>query len=344
MAAVSHHRVVLLLRLGNPDGGTMPAIVRGRLVELQQRATRRSLALAAELVRLVRAFRTAKLDVLTLKGAPLSVQLYGDPCRRAARDIDLLVRPADLTAAAALLHGLGYRDGAGHEETGHKHAELYHPGLDSVVELHVSFDECDAAFPIARLRPFETAVTVAIGGEAVATLAPAAALTFAAFHGAHHFWRRLLWVADMAAAARNPATDWESAFALARRVGVEGFLTLGATLAHDLLGAPLPDPLTRSPYELARARHAAANLRWALAKPLPPSESEMIHHLGRFRWLAWELRLFNRPSNRLELLRYRMRPSETDRRLVRLPRPFRFLYYGLRAARMLAEALPRQRH
>lgn len=76
-----------------------------------------------------------------------------------------------------------------------------------------------------------------------------------------------------------------------------------------------------------------------LTGPLLKEETEAIRRMGRFRWLAWELGLCNRMANRLALLGYRIRPSLIDRRLVRLPSRFGFLYYGVRMGRVFIESL-----
>ncbi len=338
LEAVRHHRVAPLMG-GILDDADCPDGIRTALAELRRQAVGQSISLAAELVRLIRTFRAAKIDVLALKGTALSVMLYGDPCRRAGRDIDLLVRSGDVAAATALLHRLGYENSSRIGMQIDKDLELRHPGLGCIIELHTGLDECEGMLPLSLLNPFDTAVMVTVGGERIPTLAPDVALVFAAFHGAHHFWRRLFWLADIAAAAHNRTTDWPAAFALARRVGVEGHLAMGTVLAHELLGAPLPELLAEAPHRLAAARRASARLHPLLTGPLLKEETEAIRRMGRFRWLAWELGLCNRMANRLALLRYRIRPSLIDRRLVRLPSRFGFLYYGVRMGRIFIESL-----
>jgi hypothetical protein len=77
--------------------------------------TRRQGALL-ELVakRLTRALADVGVDSLMLKGAFLGEAIYGDPGRRAAGDIDLLVAPENLRRAVAVAQQAGYGEPADH--------------------------------------------------------------------------------------------------------------------------------------------------------------------------------------------------------------------------------------
>lgn len=335
---VRHHRIAPLMDSVLMLDERVPGTFCDGLIRQKRRAAERALAHSGEVIRLTKAFHAAGITVLTLKGVPLSVQLYNEPGRRAGNDIDLLVRSAQMPEATRLLRDQGYSEDASGPVMSHKDIALRHPGLGIMVELHDALDECAGAFPIEVFRPFETAVIVPVGDEEILTLALPQAIVFAAFHGAHHFWRRLLWLTDIATACHSQKVNWPDAFALARCMGVESHLVLAVTLAHDVLGVPLPPSLLRSPRKLAAARRAGQGLRPLLIGPPLDSEAAGILAMGRFRWLIWELRLFNAFRNRWALLRYRLQPSEIDRRQIILPRFLGFLYYLIRLQRILSEA------
>src|SRR5262249_49694292 len=113
LAGARRHRVAPLLLAGLRASLGVPAAV---LAELRRQALadpRRSLAQVAEVALLQRAFAEAGVRVLFLKGVVLSAQLFGDAAMRDARDIDLLVDPADLTRAEKILAAAGYRSAMG---------------------------------------------------------------------------------------------------------------------------------------------------------------------------------------------------------------------------------------
>jgi hypothetical protein len=97
-------------------------------VEQAVAKTRRQGALL-ELVamRLTRAFAVAGIDSMMLKGAFLGEAIYGDPGRRAAGDIDLLVGPNDLSAAVEIARRTGY--GAPSDHVGSDGLPLLHYAL-----------------------------------------------------------------------------------------------------------------------------------------------------------------------------------------------------------------------
>src|SRR5215467_473684 len=65
-------------------------------------------ALFNELARLLEAFADAQVDAIPFKGPVLAFQAYGDFGLRTFRDLDFLVRDADLGRAISILRNLGY--------------------------------------------------------------------------------------------------------------------------------------------------------------------------------------------------------------------------------------------
>ncbi len=79
------------------------------LTDEDARNLRRIERLLEELRAALRALAGAGVPVMPLKGAILATRPGVDPFRRPMADLDLLVGPADLTAARATLERLGYR-------------------------------------------------------------------------------------------------------------------------------------------------------------------------------------------------------------------------------------------
>ena len=104
------HRLAPLVLGGleSCDSADLPAGVIEELRRQTLAAVQRSLAQIAELTRLSRLFAAGGIRFLTLKGVVLSAQLDGKGGQRGARDIDLLIDPAQLAAAEAVLAHAGY--------------------------------------------------------------------------------------------------------------------------------------------------------------------------------------------------------------------------------------------
>ncbi|WP_207459225.1 nucleotidyltransferase family protein [Azospirillum sp. SYSU D00513] len=339
-----HHRVAPLLGPALDPAVAMPERIRAALALLRQRTAMQILARNAEMLRLVGALEGEGIEVLVLKGAPFAIQIHGDPNGRASRDIDLMVRPEAEEAALALLNRLGYRSTAADdpERAGLapvNEVELVHPVSGHCVELHTRFIADDRLFPMAVVRPFETAVTMTVAGRAVRIPAPETALCFAALHGTKHLWRRLFWAADMAAAARRESIDWTAVLDLALRTNTERHLALGLHLAQELFGTPVPSPVLALPSAMRAARRALALLPPVIDGDGLANDVDAIARVGGLRYLWWEFRLYRRLSAGLAVLGMHARPTLKDRAAVALPPWLDGLYYLVRVFRIVGGSL-----
>ena len=88
---------------------SLPEAVDTQLSQAAMFTVLESMRAEAELALLHLAFDAEQLPFLLLKGAALAPTLYGDVSLRPFSDLDILVRPAERTCAASILHRQGYR-------------------------------------------------------------------------------------------------------------------------------------------------------------------------------------------------------------------------------------------
>lgn len=255
LAGARRHAVAPLLLAGlQASDAAVPDAVIDELRREAHAAARHSLAQTAALTRLCRRFAELGLRVLVLKGVPLAQHLYGDPGLRSARDIDLLVDPADADAAGAVLL-----------ETGHRQIETFLPGRTRAfhrrwfkettydhpdygrVELHHRLTD------LAELVPWDFAALwrardkVRLGDVAVLVLGGRHLACYLCAHAAEHAWQRLRWLTDLAALLREPS-ELAIALAAAEEAGLAAAMLHAVMLAHDWLGLPVGENI------LAQAR------------------------------------------------------------------------------------------
>ncbi len=334
--AVRHHRLVL------PLG---PSLLRHLpTAELQETATRfyrRQLHRA-----MLRAHLTATLaarlaadgvPLVSFKGTSFSALLGLPPTARGGRDIDLLVRPADVPCLARHLTDLGLQRVP--EE--HPWAESWYrpaanPSLLMLIEVHTRLTD-PGMLPLTADQIIAQAVPVGINGQPVLTLPPTLALPYAAYHGFNHAWARLFWVKDFADAARAPAglIDWEACWRSAETLGLQHFLGQAVALAQDVFHTPRP---ALSAYHAPLYSRATPLFLpgWTLPLPTVP-ETAFGRFLrgGALRFFYWSIRL-STGWRRLYPLVLMLRPTALDRGLIALPRWLAWLYWGLRPFRLLA--------
>jgi hypothetical protein len=245
-------------------------------------ATRR---LECVLERLLPRFQAARAPVVVLKGMALARRLYPELALRPISDIDLLVRPEDLTRWEPALRAEGFEPEMSKSEPLSKHVlrfrEMqFRDARGQMIEAHVALCRYPAyrqAFAPRALWGAARPLPGAAGGALA--LAPDDELAFLCLHYAvQHRIGRLIWLTDVAEIARRipDAQAWD---ALAEQVAIRGVAApVAVTLAHAraLLDAPVPDATLerlRSAALEPAERHAWASatrsmsgLRWYLSQ------------------------------------------------------------------------------
>jgi Uncharacterised nucleotidyltransferase len=82
-------------------------------------------------------------------------------------------------------------------------------------------------------------------GFSVRTLAPDDLFAYLCVHGAHHFWSRLKWLADVNALLASTHADIEHLYRHAQKIGAGLCAGQALLLCHRLLGLNLPASLFR---------------------------------------------------------------------------------------------------
>ena len=177
-----------------------------------------------------------------VKGPVLAAHVYDRADLRSYKDVDVLVRPAELGAAMAALEAAGctvidrnwtlLRKRA----LGEVHV-LTPTGL--VVDLHWSLlnrEKLRRTFAAGTDAVLDRSVEVALGGRPVRTLDPFDTVVHLAVHAAMSGGDRLVWLKDIEQAVRHVGGEWDELADRARRWRAQ--LLVGAMLGRTsrLLG------------------------------------------------------------------------------------------------------------
>jgi hypothetical protein len=318
-----------------------------------QSNTAKILRLAGELRRLMDQFDQAKIPVIGFKGIVLSAQVYGDLSLRDAGDLDLLVNRHDIVRAADLLVSLGHRpffptstpkETAYLENLTTRRRERY---LLSHCEHHLVYDATSLNVDLhwaMSLREFSVSLDVEgiwnrarherIAGREMLTLSDEDLLVVLCLNGAKDCWERLDRVCDVARLLAKSADtlNWPGVFAHATQAGVARMLRVGLHLASTLLGAPLPDSaeaFVESDPRIPQICHAITE---TLLTPQPTEPSAPAR-------AAFDLRLRERWSDRIDYCLAHLRPGVGDWAAVPLPDSLSFLHYLIRPFRLAGRHL-----
>ena len=186
--------------------------------------------------------------MIFVKGTTLSVLAYGAIGVKSAKDIDLLAPHEDFLRACQVLTSLGYERRTPEPELSdaqfrrfmrHSHEAMFvHPGLGMVVDIHPSLVENPLLLPDLGLASPRQTVRISDGIE-LPTLALGPLFSYLCVHGAIHHWKRLKWLADVAALIGSDTAEIESLYREAVALGAGRCPAVALLLCHELLGTPL---------------------------------------------------------------------------------------------------------
>jgi len=132
-----------------------------------------------------------------------------------------------------------------------------------VVELHWAITSQTFYFPLDPASLWEQVETVSLKGAPVCNLSTEDLLFVLCIHGAKHHWGKLMWICEVAELLRTycKKIDWIRLTQRASSLGGARMLSLGVLLAHDLLGAKVPEDVLQRMQAEPKAPFLAAEVR-----------------------------------------------------------------------------------
>lgn len=334
---VTRHRVAGLVADGlrRADIAVPPAIAARAAT-----AARQALNMARETVRLQRAFDSAGISVMFVKGATLAMLAYRDLSVKQSWDIDLLVDRDNIIPARRLLEGLGYsaaERNLSDERLLHflphgKELAFTHEALGISVELHWRLFTNAGLLPdIGIATPMQE---VSLGGQNIRTLAEEPLFAYLCMHGAIHGWARLKWIADLnALIGEADQGRIERLYASAVRSGAGRTAAAALLLCQRLFDMAPRHGLPRS---LRGDRHVAFLESTALRSVGHGSGAEEIgpHSSTSLRLIFSHFFLVPGAAYAWSQVREKW-VSPKDRIAIHLPAALHFLYHFIRVPTFL---------
>jgi Uncharacterised nucleotidyltransferase len=331
------HRVLPMLYLRLADvGPAVPPEVQERLRTEYHRNMFHSLANAAELIGVLKAFEHEMIPAMPFKGVVLGASAYHDLTTRPAGDLDVLINYRHLRQATALLKKRGYelKTPLQPDETSalpylyEYHFERQADGM--VVELQWSLELTHSRFRrnLGMDWVWPKRQTATLAGAEVPDMSPEITLLVLCMHGSKHVWSRLIWISDVAQLlVSSPGLDWKEVVEEAKHSGLWRALALGVLLAHRAAGAKVPQAVLRrfesDTTACSLTQHIQQNLFVA-----PGSTPK-----GR---LPYNIKLMGfRDRVRLLMSLDFLRPNEHDRAVLPLRKSLSPLHYLIRPFRLL---------
>jgi hypothetical protein len=295
----------------------------------------RSLRMAAELARILKAMQAAGVAAIAFKGPVLAHLAYGDLALREFTDLDIFVPRSQLPTALGLLAADGYGKTSAAWNIGFSGAceiVLQRRDAECEVDLHWLFSS-PYFLPFDPVRAVDRSIVLRAGGLTARTLCPEDQLLYLCIHAAREGWEMARFPCDVSGIVSRCAVDWDDVVRQAQGTGCWRALAAGLDLAHSLCEAPIPSEVWRRvEQDQAVARISAQARLWLAHRVIDPSGKPggaMLHLRtieslrGRFRYL-W---------------RRALQPNQKDAEWMRLPESLFAAYYLVRPLRLAGKAL-----
>ncbi|MGH9873632.1 MAG: nucleotidyltransferase domain-containing protein [Pyrinomonadaceae bacterium] len=293
--------------------------------------------LTGEMVRLLELFEASQIPAVPYKGPAIGVGIYGNLALRQFADLDILVPDKDVWKATELLIGQAYQ--AHFTIPARKQSSFIRLGYvrlfkhkteTTTVELHWRLAPrfFGAEFDTSRL--WQSARRLELQGSRVRVPSPEDLILMLCIHGAKDCWEKLEWVCGLAELVRSETeVDWPRVLGQAKEIRCLKIASLGLVLAHEMLDAPIPaDVLGQfsSRKQLDSLVDQTARRFFSENPGALPLTRRVKFHLAMKDSLGAKFSYCARLA---------LTTTPVDWELVQLPEAVSFLYFPLRALRLL---------
>jgi Uncharacterised nucleotidyltransferase len=339
-----HHAVLPLVNryLSYECSSVMPADAMSKIRTQSQLVALYNRHLTAELVRLTGLLKAAGIAAIAFKGPVLAAMAYGSIDLRQFVDLDILVRQTDLPRIAEILTAERYlsphtrREGLATGYFQEYEDAFFAAGRIGAIDVHWKITPRSFRFAPDEEFFWRRAQAVELEFGTVTAIAPEDLLLFICVHAAKHGWVQLGSICDVAETIRaRPAIDLMAILDQATTLGSRRIFLTGIYLAHELVGAPIPEDLVA----IARNDRAVRALARRIALQLFNETSHRDTNIDP--WMV-PLRSIEGPRARIHyIVRRMLAPTMGDYELIPLPRPLFPLYWAIRPFRMAVQYGPR---
>jgi hypothetical protein len=291
----------------------------------------RNMRMSAELLKIMRFFKSREIEALAIKGPALAHIAYGDITQRQFGDLDIFIKRKDFRTITEWMQQNGYKplypvDTYHHQRVLfdlHNDCPFYDTKHSLAVEIHWDFFK-KLALPTQKLCPWEHIRTVTLNSQKLTTLSNESHLLYHALHGSKHLWERFVWIVDIDRFIRNVDNiDWDRLIQMADTLGARRMFLLGPSLAAHYLDTPLPPHIKTLCHE-AKLDPFIDFIDKELHSDTPTPEGSLV------KWKKI-VALRDTPYYKLlTIIEFLFRPGINERRMLVLPDSLFWLYWIIR--------------
>ena len=336
LAAALDHGLIGPLHSYASKAGGIPENIRGSIRSAALTQAVHNFQLAETLIEILHSFRDCSVEVVVLKGPAVALIAYEQIATREFIDLDLLVRPEDLSRARAVLGQLGFRQvSEDPRKLGSEKDIQFIRDIDGMlVELHWALNPPPTRFPIELTGIWNRLQSIYFQNEPIRTLALEDTLLTLCIHGSKHDWASFKWLFDIAGILKNKGNTLDCSALLERckTAGCTRALFVSLRLASTLFAVKPPDAIAMQMTDVSICT-LAERFKVSLIGNQPLSQSDLLAYHIQIHDRFWD-RLFVAVTMTVHdaprLLPAAVSPRITNGPLRFVTRPVRLLQlYGL---------------
>lgn len=246
----SHGLAGLALEHAAQRGETFPPLIARCLAHAAALVASNNQRMLCSLERMLKASAGDRVHVLLLKGAPLSLMVYGARNLRPMGDVDLLVKAHELPGMHRALAGAGFQRGMPllredfFPKFYYEEEWLSNDTPPARVDLHV---RPFRPLRFARIMPddalFDGARTLYVGSQAALVPRPELMLVHLAVHAAFHGCSRMIWLYDIVRFVSHyrDRLSWDDVVRVANSWSLAWPMLVCFDRVNELFGSVVPD-------------------------------------------------------------------------------------------------------
>ncbi|RCJ40610.1 hypothetical protein A6770_37710 [Nostoc minutum NIES-26] len=345
LETAAQHGVIPLLyqNFKNIYPETVPQNIHKQLREYFHTNAINNLYRTQELHNLLNLFEKNQIPAISFKGPVLAALAYGSLALRQFADLDILIHKQDAIKVRELLISQNYHliveqlsNATDAEEAIYLQSACEYNFLKNdgrvAVEPHWGFAKRKLCISFNPDPLWQRLIEVSLVDKTVRTFSVEDSLLVTCINGAKDYWNSLKTICDVTELIRaHQDIDWDAVIEQARIIGCQRILFLGLFLAHEMLGAALPERVWQNIQTDAAIKPLAHEVRQRLFTNV----AQTPKHFGD-NFSIWDIKVRERLRDKLwYCFNLVFSPNEGDAAFLPLPQYLHFMYPLVRQFRLL---------
>lgn len=342
LQSASHHRIVPMLyrSLHSFYSEVVPDNILQNLKYYHDRIAKQNLFYLAELIKLIDFFEQCQFPVIPYKGPTLALLAYGNVCLRQFNDLDFLVHKNDQQHLKDLLITSGYQMGNEYPWE----VNLIDTSKQVHIDIHTGLAHFQFPFKLNFYCLMERLKPLPVADGKIKTFCVEDMLIVLCIQLVKDSWvsippLHLSKICDISELLRfHPTIDWQFVLEESKRLGCQRIVLLGLTVAHELVGAPIPESVIYKAHTqpnlsfLTNFIYTNRLLYKDADYPTTDLSPEKLHFKVRERWRDKLYPFY------YMFIRHFI-PSYKDQAFLEFPKHLSFLYFVIRPIRLTRDVV-----